>query len=118
MTPQMDLEGNHRMDWFFREWVYGTEVPSYLLEYSVAAEKGKRAVVSGKLTQSGVSPAFKMSVPIYGEFQGRKTVIGIVDIAGNTSAEFKTTVPETPKHILLNVNYDVLADKAEVKQVK
>src|SRR5262249_54734791 len=28
MKPYMDLEGNKRMDWFFREWVYATELPS------------------------------------------------------------------------------------------
>ena len=29
MTPEMDVEGNHRIDWFFNEWVYGTEIPRY-----------------------------------------------------------------------------------------
>jgi hypothetical protein len=29
MTPEMDLEGNHKMDWFFNEYVYGTALPSY-----------------------------------------------------------------------------------------
>src|SRR5438034_10677947 len=24
MTQEMDLEGNHKMDWFFNEYVYGT----------------------------------------------------------------------------------------------
>src|SRR5438067_6585769 len=27
MTKQMDLQQNGRLDWFFAEWVYGTEVP-------------------------------------------------------------------------------------------
>src|SRR5882762_1827936 len=27
MTAQMDLDKNHHLDWFFRQWVYGTEVP-------------------------------------------------------------------------------------------
>ncbi len=35
MTEEMNLDGNARMDWFFNQWVYGTEVPSYKLEYSV-----------------------------------------------------------------------------------
>jgi len=32
MSPGMDLEGNHRMDWFFREYVYGTDLPAYHFE--------------------------------------------------------------------------------------
>ena len=114
----MDLDGNHRMDWFFAEWVYSTDVPSYRLEYSVIAEKGSQPVVTGKLTQSGVSPMFKMRVPIYAEFEGRKVLIGSMAITGAASGEFKVTVPEMPKRILLNVNHDVLTDKEEVKLVK
>jgi len=34
MTQEMDLEGNHKMDWFFNEYVYGTQVPSYQISSS------------------------------------------------------------------------------------
>jgi hypothetical protein len=119
MKSAMDLDGNRRMDWFFLEWVYGTDIPSYRLEYSIAAaDRGSQPVVTGKLTQSGVSPTFKMRVPIYGEFEKRKLRIGSVAIAGNATIEFKVHVPEVPKRILLNVTHDVLTDKEEVKQVK
>ena len=29
MTPVMDMENNHRLDWFFRQYVYGTGIPRY-----------------------------------------------------------------------------------------
>jgi aminopeptidase N len=29
MTAQMDLDKNGRMDWFFNQWVYGTDIPAY-----------------------------------------------------------------------------------------
>src|SRR5215213_6767615 len=35
ITPKMDIDKNGKMDWFFDEWVYGTEVPAYKLEYSL-----------------------------------------------------------------------------------
>src|SRR5262249_10366637 len=38
MTPEMDLDGTKRMDWFFANWVYGTEVPRYKLDYSLTAD--------------------------------------------------------------------------------
>ena len=25
ITPGMDVEGNKRMDWFFSQWIYGTD---------------------------------------------------------------------------------------------
>ena len=39
-----------KMDWFFNQWVYGTQVPAYRLEYNVTSD----GVLTGKITQSGV----------------------------------------------------------------
>ena len=33
MTKLMDIGKNGRLDWFFDEWVYGTQVPRYHFEY-------------------------------------------------------------------------------------
>ncbi|HMJ25986.1 MAG TPA: carboxypeptidase regulatory-like domain-containing protein, partial [Pyrinomonadaceae bacterium] len=62
MTKEMDLDGNQRLDWFFNEWVYGTEMPSYKFEYQLGPTG---TTLSGRITQSGVSDNFKMLVPIY-----------------------------------------------------
>src|SRR5262249_26850293 len=35
MTPEMDLARDGRMDWFFREWVYGAEMPRYELDAKI-----------------------------------------------------------------------------------
>ncbi len=35
MSPAMDLDRNHRMDWFFNEYVYGTDLPNYHFESQV-----------------------------------------------------------------------------------
>jgi hypothetical protein len=34
MSPDIDLAGNHKMDWFFNEYVYGTDYPTYRFEHS------------------------------------------------------------------------------------
>ena len=65
MSPQMDLDGNHRMDWFFNEYVYGTALPSYAFSYSFDNSAGGDIVMSMKLTQSGVTDRFRMLVPVY-----------------------------------------------------
>lgn len=36
MTAAMDIDHNHKMDWFFDEYVYGTGVPVYTLSYQIA----------------------------------------------------------------------------------
>jgi hypothetical protein len=70
MKPAMDIERNGRMDWFFREWVYGTEIPSYHMDYTIASERDGKYLFTGKVTQSGVSQDFLMSVPVYFDFDG------------------------------------------------
>ncbi len=118
MKPAMDLDHNHSMSWFFSEWLLTTDVPSYKLEYSLIPQKGGKVLFAGKLTQSGVSPDFKMPVPVFGEFSGRKERILVGGITGNSPAEFKVNLSETPKHILLNINHDILTYKDEVVQLK
>jgi len=118
MKPSMNLDGNGRMDWFFGEWVYGTEVPSYRLEYSFSSAKGSKPVVTASLTQGGVSSRFKMPVPIYAELEKRKILLGVRILAGNSTDKFRATLPEMPKRLLLNLNHDVLTDKEEVKLMK
>jgi aminopeptidase N len=118
MKRPMDMDGNHRMDWFFSEWVYGTGVPSYRLEYSLTAEAGGKRLLTGKLTQSGVSPGFKMIVPLFAGLAGQKVRVAVMAMRGNSTRDVKVMLPEAPNQILLNVNHDVLTDKEEVKLVK
>jgi Peptidase family M1 domain len=65
MTPEMDVDENHRMDWFFNEYVYGTQLPSYKADASFDTGADGDVVMNLKLTQSGVDDKFKMIVPVY-----------------------------------------------------
>ena len=90
MTPGMDLEGGHSMEWFFEDWVRGTGVPHYRVEFSVHhSEKG--FVVRGKLFQTGVPRSFIAPVPLYANTGGHSTQLGVVVAAGpETSFHFAT----------------------------
>ena len=78
MTPAMDLDGNHSMEWFMEDWIRGTGVPHYRIEYSTKrGEKG--FVVKGKVTQTRVPRGFVAAVPIYsanGGYLGRVVASG------------------------------------------
>ena len=118
MKPSIDLEGNGKMDWFFREWVYGSEIPSYRMEYSLAPEAEGKYMFTAKVTQSGVSSAFAMAVPLYFDIDGHVLRAGAVVLHGNqTSNEVKLRLPKKPKHVLLNANHDVLATEVVVKEM-
>jgi carboxypeptidase family protein/peptidase M1-like protein len=113
MTPQMDLDGNKRMDWFFSQWVYGTEVPRYKFDYSLTPDSDGKVILRGAVTQSDVSPNFKMLVPIYLDFSGKITRLGAAPVMGNmTTKEFEVKLPEKPKRAMINYHYDVLAHES------
>jgi hypothetical protein len=119
MNPVLDVEGNHRLDWFYRDWVYGTDLPKYRLEYSIKPGDGGKATFTGKLTQSEVSPGFAMRVPIYFDFDGHVIRAGYATLKGNmTSADMKINLPKKPKRVMLNAFHDVLASEAMVKEVQ
>src|SRR5207248_2394911 len=42
ITKEMDLQHNGKLDWYFNEWVYGTQVPRYEFKYEfLPADDGK-----------------------------------------------------------------------------
>lgn len=107
MTREMDLDGNQRMDWFFNEWVYGTEMPSYKFEYQLSADG---TGFSGKITQSGVSDAFKMRVPVYVDIGKGYVKVGSAQLTGNSSVELNNIKIGQPlKRVAICVMDDVLA---------
>jgi hypothetical protein len=113
MTPAMDLEGNKRMDWFFREWVYGTEIPRYKLDYTLTPQSDGKTLLIATVTQSEVSPNFKMIVPLYLDFDGKVMRLGEAKLYGSSATpEIKMLLPQKPKRVLVNYNYDVLATES------
>lgn len=118
MKPSMDLAGDRRMDWFFDEWLYGTDVPSYRLEYSLQPVENGDTLLEGKLTQSGVSPSFRMLVPIFVERAGKNYRVGVMAMQGNSTSDFKASLSARPNKVLLNANHDVLSEKDEVSPPK
>jgi hypothetical protein len=118
MTRPLNLENNGSMGWFFREWVYGTEIPSYKLQYSLTSAEAGKFLLTGKVRQSEVSDAFKMRVIVYADFDGKPMRLGSVGLFGSqTGPEFKILLPKKPKRILLNANHDVLASSTTVEQM-
>jgi hypothetical protein len=112
MSPQMDLDGNHRMDWFFNEYVYGTDLPVYHFESQVTPNADGTALHL-KLTQSGVPTSFKMAVPLYLEFASGKVMrLGSINIIGSSTVDQTVQLPkfsEPIRKVVINHYYDVLS---------
>jgi Peptidase family M1 domain/Carboxypeptidase regulatory-like domain len=119
MTPQMDLAGDHRLLWFFQQWVYGTAMPKYRFEYSLKDEPEGKTRLTGTLTQSNVTDNFRMMVPIYADFDGKDYMrLGSTFVSGNKSGQpFSVLLPKRPKKVAANRFNDVLAIETVDSQV-
>ena len=108
MTKLMDLAGNGRLDWFFDEWVYGTQVPRYHLEYQLAPADGGKVKLHLTITQSEVDEHFAMLVPVYADFGNGMLRLGQVGMVGNNTRGVDVMLPSQPKKVALNAYKDIL----------
>lgn len=113
MTREMDLDGNHKMDWFFNEYVYGTQLPSYKLDYTFAPDSSGDQILDFKITQSNVDGKFKMLVPIYLELDnGKMLLLGRAHLSGTAPVQAKVPLKgmkTSPHRAVLNYYDDILA---------
>jgi aminopeptidase N len=115
MPKTMDLRGDGKLDWFFDEFINGTELPHYTTssEFTVGADGVTSAHM--KITQSNVSNTFVMRVPVYLQLQNgiTKRIFNAV-MHGNATIDQTVKLPgkfpSLPKAILVNYNADILTD--------
>ncbi len=101
MTPEMDLESLHSMDWFFDEWVHATGIPHYSVDYKVSAGT-KGYVVHGSLRQEGVPETFLARVPLYRSSGGGKPVLLGWIVTSGLETPFHFRSPVKPNHIVID----------------
>ena len=112
MSRDMDLEGNHKMDWFFDEYVYGTQLPSYQVNATFDKGSDGDVVMSMKLSQSNVNESFRMLVPIYLELPNGIFFVGRAHLTGNSTFDQKIPLKglkDPPKRAMISYYDDVLA---------
>jgi len=107
MTPAMDLEGNHRLDWFFEEWVRDTGIPHYSVEFSTRP-RGQEFLVSGKLKQDDVPDYFTEAVPIYATRTGGKPALLGTVITTSPQTSFHFTSVFKPVKIVIDPQNTIL----------
>jgi hypothetical protein len=106
MTPAMDLEGGRSMEWFFEEWVRGTGIPHYRVEFTAHhTEKGYQ--IHGRLFQTNVPRSFIASVPLYSGGAGHGVLLGTV-VAAGPETSFHFVVPIPPHKIVVDPRMTLL----------
>ena len=105
------VEKHARMDidWFFDQWVYGTEVPTYRFSYKSKKQDNGKYVVHCKVKQEGVSEGFKMYVPVTIDF-GDNRMARMRVLVDKLETEFDLPpLPLKPKKVIFNDLHSVLA---------
>ena len=98
------------MDWFFDQWVYGVDVPTYRPDLDVSPLRDAREpfVLHGRVRQEDVPPGFRMAVPIRLEFRDREPIIRRIWI-DRPEVEVEIPIPAEPTRIEFNHLHGVLA---------
>lgn len=112
MTPPMNAGETGTMEWFFNQWVHGTEVPRLRSTITVEAATPGKFRLSGEVWQEGVSAGFRTVVPIYIDFGNDLVVpVGTIRVVGSnrSKVEAEIPLPRVPKRVVINAFHDVLA---------
>ena len=108
MPKLLDLQRNGRLDWFFREWVYGTQVPRYEFKYDVQSAGEGKVRVRAEITQSEVDDHFAMFVPVFADFGKGMVRLTQVAMVGNSTRTVDLMMDRQPKKVALNAYKDIL----------
>lgn len=91
------------LDGFFDQWVFGTGIPIYTLEYSVEPVPNGFAV-AGRIVQSGVPAAFSAQVPIYAD----DSLLGSAAVSSD-GGDFRFVVKSRPQAVQIDPKGTLLA---------
>lgn len=98
------------MDWFFDQWVYGAEIPTYRFSYTTEKTPEGKYVVSCEITQENVPEDFKMWVPILLDFGGDQYAILRLWVDKPENKYKLPKAPLMPREVILNPFHAVLCE--------
>jgi aminopeptidase N len=104
--------GYKDLDWFYRQWVTETYLPSYELSYHLEGDAGAGVILKGELFQTGLPEreTWFMPIPLIFHFQGGRVSRGAVAVLGpRTPINIK--LPLRPEKVELDPELWILSDK-------
>ena len=103
------------MEWFFKQWVYGTDIPTYKFAYKSEKTSEGKYKVTCQVEQLDVADDFQMIVPLHIEFVEGQFVKVKIFVRGPLSNIELPLLPYKPKKIVFNDLESVLC---KVKNVR
>lgn len=113
-TPIAKRYGVKDLNWFFQQWVYESNLPSYTMVHSVEMQPDGSAMLTGEIIQENVPDNFFMPLPVLIKFGGDKIATGTVAALG-PKTPFKIKLPQKPQKVELDPNNWILSEKTSTK---
>lgn len=94
--------------WFFDQWVYGSDIPTYCWNHKITRAKDKSYHLAVTIEQRDVPQGFVMPVPLRVIFKDKSVRQFVLPIK-KAEQTFNLTFPNKIKKVIFNPDYSVLA---------
>ena len=98
------------MDWFFQQWVYGSDVPTYTFSHTYTEQPDGQIVATVRVRQEDVPEDFQMIVPVHLDFGDDGSATVRVLVSGAETVMDLPLLPREPDEIEFNPFESVLAE--------
>ncbi len=96
------------MHWFFKQWIYGTHVPTYVYDSKfVNSAEGYKAEL--KIEQKDVPTSFRAMIPVTISFKNLETETTLVEMTSQNKIVQFGPFSEKPQKLIFNDYHGVLA---------
>jgi hypothetical protein len=115
-TPIAKRYGLKELNWFFRQWVYESDLPSYTMDYTLKDEADGSCVVAGTVTQENAPDNWAMVLPVsfsLGSDRAARTTVAAIGPKTN----FSIKLPRRPQKVELDPAQWVLSEKTKTNEV-
>jgi hypothetical protein len=105
----MDADGNHKMDWFFNQYVYGMGEPQYNFHSTLEYTADGKTHFKIELTRTGVPDSWKDVIPLYARVGDKTVKLGNIT-ASHATETVDTTIQAKIDRLSINEYEEILGD--------
>ncbi len=109
MSRSMDADGNHKMDWFFNQYVYGMGEPQYNFHAALDYTADGKTHFKAELTRSGVPDTWKDSVSLYAHIGDKTVKMGNI-LSTHPTETVESTIQGRIDRLSINDYAEILGD--------
>ncbi len=115
-TPIARMYRISSLDWFFSQWVYQSDLPSYRMDYQLQDQPDGKVLMTGNVVQDGAPSDWFMVLPVGLSFGGGKPTVFTTVVADGPKAPFSIKLPTRPTKVDLDPDRWVLSENTSTKR--